>query len=255
MISIICVFNDKQILDSCLIASLVGQTAAHEVILLDNQKGRYVSAASALNEGARKAQGDLLVFCHQDIKFLRPDALDTIARFISLLGDTVVVGPAGKSSIPPYGTYTNMHHGIVYDRPAGDYPIQSYQEVDTLDECLFAMRREVFDDLQFDEVVCNGWHLYVVDYCLGVHTQLNSKVYAVDIPVQHVSEGSSMNASYFRILRNLGGKYAGTYAKVYTTMGDYSFSCIAYDQCKYTVKCVLKWLYFKVMGKRLTKWN
>ena len=255
MISVICVFNDKQILDSCLLMSLESQTASHEVILLDNQKGRYASAAQALNEGAKKAQGDLLVFCHQDMKFLRPDALDTIAGFISLLGDRCVVGPAGKSSIPPYGTYTNMHHGVLNDRPAGAYPIQSYQEVDTLDECLVAMSREVFDDLQFDEVVCNGWHLYVVDYCLGVHSQLQSKVYAVDIPVYHYSDGNSMNSFYFRILRNLGGKYAETYAKVYTTMGDYSFSCIAYDQCKYIVKGVLRWLSLKVTGKNLSHWD
>ena len=37
---------------------------------------------------------------------------------------------------------------------------------DTVDECCFGMTREIFDQLCFNESVCDEWHLYAVEMCL-----------------------------------------------------------------------------------------
>ena len=48
MISIVCVYNSEQILNEYLINSLKKQSVKYELILLNNIKGKYKSAAEAL---------------------------------------------------------------------------------------------------------------------------------------------------------------------------------------------------------------
>ena len=67
MISIICVFNDKKVLNECLLESLKNQTANYELILIDNTNRKFKSASEALNYGAKKAKGNYLMFVHQDM--------------------------------------------------------------------------------------------------------------------------------------------------------------------------------------------
>ena len=67
MISIVCVYNNKEILNKYLIKSLESQTEDYELILLDNTQNKFNSAAKALNNGGRKAKGDYIMFVHQDV--------------------------------------------------------------------------------------------------------------------------------------------------------------------------------------------
>ena len=64
MISVICVYNNKKILDNCLLKSIKNQTTKVELILLDNREGRFKSAAEALNFGGEQANGKYLMFVH-----------------------------------------------------------------------------------------------------------------------------------------------------------------------------------------------
>jgi hypothetical protein len=48
MISVICVYNNKKILDEWLIKSLQNQTAKFELITIDNSRGDFKSAADAI---------------------------------------------------------------------------------------------------------------------------------------------------------------------------------------------------------------
>jgi len=56
LISVICVFNNRDILEKALLNGLSCQTESHEVILLDNTCSAYPSAAAALNEGAAPSE-------------------------------------------------------------------------------------------------------------------------------------------------------------------------------------------------------
>ena len=67
MMSIICVYNNEDILEEYLIKSLNYQSEEYELILVDNRLGQFTSASSALNHGAEEANGDYFVFAHQDI--------------------------------------------------------------------------------------------------------------------------------------------------------------------------------------------
>ena len=64
-LSLICVYNQKDILEKCLLKGLKIQTIKPELILLDNTNNDYTSAVEALQLGAKKASGDYLIFIHQ----------------------------------------------------------------------------------------------------------------------------------------------------------------------------------------------
>ena len=68
MISIVTVYNDRQILDGNLLGSLKDQTAKFQLIKLDNINNRFKSMAEALNRGRSEAKGKYIMFVHQDVK-------------------------------------------------------------------------------------------------------------------------------------------------------------------------------------------
>jgi len=67
VISVVCVYNNKTILEDCLLKSLHVQTTEYESILVDNTEGRFKSASKALNFGAGNAKGKYVMFVHQDV--------------------------------------------------------------------------------------------------------------------------------------------------------------------------------------------
>ncbi|MEM1520752.1 MAG: glycosyltransferase [Candidatus Korarchaeum sp.] len=161
MISIVCVFNDRKILENYLLASLKNQTAEFELILLDNTEGRFRSAAEALNYGGSQAKGEYIMFVHQDVKIMSPTWLEDCEKLLSELPALGVAGVAGRREDSPE-VLSNVSHGTT-PRPAGiriDKPV----EVQTVDPCLFIVPRNVFERLKFDEVTCDDWHLYAEDF-------------------------------------------------------------------------------------------
>ena len=69
MISLVCVYNNNDILNEYLFKSLEDQTAKFEFIPIDNTGKKFASAAQALNYGGEKAKGDYILFAHQDVNF------------------------------------------------------------------------------------------------------------------------------------------------------------------------------------------
>ncbi|MBK5263205.1 MAG: hypothetical protein JJE17_11665 [Peptostreptococcaceae bacterium] len=251
MISMICVYNNQELLDSCLLSTLKGQSYPHEVILMDNSDGKYPSAAVALNQGAKKALGDILIFCHQDMKLESFDTLGQVAIYFERLGDNIIVGPAGKAREYPDSTITNMKHGVVKSYFAGRYSYKDYHESDTLDECLFAVKKKVYEKIQLDESVCNGWHLYAVDYCLTLHSALQTDVFIIDIPAYHYSDASSMNQTYYSTLVKVCKKHKRQYETIYTTMGNLKTEDAFVSLYIQKIKSIIKKLYFSLTGKSL----
>lgn len=81
--SIICCYNNKDKLERYLLKSLEHQSYRnYETILVDNRANHFSSAAAALNAGAEKARGEVLVFVHQDVELTAPNTLDLIKQFI-----------------------------------------------------------------------------------------------------------------------------------------------------------------------------
>ena len=217
MISIICVYNNTDILNKYLKRSLKDQTSQdYELILVDNTENRFTSAAGALNYGASKATGELLVFTHQDIYFRDTKWIKNIEDIINQLDNPAIVGVAGKTTDSLIRS--NIKQGIdpVDVTP---YKIDKPQPATTLDECLFIIPKKVYKQHKLDEKTCPDWHLYAVDYVYNTK-QNGYNAYIIPTNLEHRSKGASMSESYYTTLPNLQKKYRQN-KLIRTCMGDW----------------------------------
>jgi hypothetical protein len=228
MISVICVYSDKTILNDWLLAGLKGQTREYELITVDNTSCAFRSAAAALNYGAGKAKGDCLMFVHQDVRLLSGDWLEKAESFLRTTPGLGAAGAAGMiktracgimkvGTIPEANRVWVVYHGRekeadMYDKALSGSPA----EVQTLDEQLILVPAKVFSAIKFDEAACPGWHMYGVDYALSVR-KYGLKAYVLPLPVWHLSKGT-MNGEYYTALENVIAKHRGE-KKIYTTCG------------------------------------
>ena len=188
-------------------------------VFLDNRNNDYHSAAFALNIGAQKAKGEVFVFLHQDIEFLDPTVLKKIYNF-SMANPNTVFGAAGVMSRNKRD-YKNILLSSMY---SGLYRTKNYglnddpKECFTLDECLIACHRSVFEKIRFDEKTCDGWHLYGADLCLQAQTIEGLNVMAVPMDIWHKSNGNADKA-YFKTQNRVAIKYRKFFKVINTTNG------------------------------------
>jgi len=187
-----------------------------ELILVNNTQGTYASAAEALNVGGAKAKGDYLIFAHQDIRFDSPHWLRDAEAIIRSLSDFGIAGVAGKKN--RRGVITNVKHGSP-PHFAGRNQVKEPAEVQTLDECCIIIPKEIYTGIKFDEITCDDWHLYAVDYCLSVRKN-GHRAFVLPLPCYHRSSGS-LSEGYYSTLEKLQRKHCRDYKIVYTTVGDW----------------------------------
>ena len=215
MFSIICASNNKDVLFKELRHSLSIQTYSNfELIIIDTIAKKYNGAADALNAGVKMANGDYLVFCHQDL-ILPESELYNISNQIKCLGKFGMLGVAGKTSSSIIGNITN---GIT-KRKISKKQIENPTEVQTLDEAMFIIPKDIVTSHPFDESN-HSWHLYAVEYALRMH-QLKKRVCVIPSFLHHSSSGESMSNDYFKEIRRLTAKYRCSYDIIYTTMGNW----------------------------------
>lgn len=217
MITVICVYNNRKILEDKLLKSLNQQSNEYELILIDNSSGNYKSAAEALNYGAKNATSDYLMFVHQDIDLNYPKCLRDIERMVEDLEDFGVAGVAG------YGETDGKH--VMYSNIKDGYPpkdvglnLDHPMEVQTVDECLFIVARSLFNELKFDETTCPDWHLYGAELCLDAKN-LGKTVYILPIKIYHASRTASFSKSYYTTLKNVVKKHGREYESINTSCG------------------------------------
>ncbi len=233
MFSIICVYNNKDVLDEHLL-KLDTQTTYYDLILIDNTTEKFKSAAEALNFGGKKAKGEYLMFIHQDFDLCSDTWIEDAEKIMDKLENVGVAGVAGKYN-------RNLISNIKTGYPpvlAGPIQIKGPEKVQTLDECLFIIPKEIFNKIQFDEAVCDNWHLYATDYCLAVK-KTGYDVYVLPLGGYHASPGYSFTPeAYYSTLKKLVKKYKGDYKWIYTSTGSWStvyplFLQIAYQKLYY----------------------
>jgi len=203
MMSIICVYNNKEILNEYLLKSLNKQTEKYELILVDNQKNRFKSAASALNFGAKQAHGEYFVFAHQDIYFSDENWIKNTTVQLNNLNNIGIVGVAGKTVDSL--VRSNIKQGL-NPVDVSPFKITKAENASTLDECLFIIPREIYNKYNLNEETCDDWHLYAVDYVYNIKNQ-GFKAYIIPTTLEHRSKGASMSESYYTTLPKLQKKY------------------------------------------------
>jgi hypothetical protein len=182
MISVVCVFHKRDMLDRVLMESLMKQPA-HQLILMDNTLGQWKSAASALNAGAKLATGKYIMFVHQDVELGTPTYLRDIERTLDGIPNLGIAGAIGMSE--QGRTYQERLRGHVSNCGEGwGNVINKPEPCQTLDELLLVVPRGGFQG--FDEKTFDHWHCYGVDYALTMNEQ-GKGVYALPGFVYHRS--------------------------------------------------------------------
>lgn len=213
-ISIVCVYNNSSQFNNQLKKSLEKQDIDYELIAIDNSGHRFSSAAKALNYGSRKAKGDILIYSHQDIYLKRIDEVRRFAEAVDKCQIGSIIGTQGVRE-PSKIYYSNLTAGADYDEKIiQDYEERLY-EVSCVDEGFFGMKRETWDALQFNEELCDNWHLYCVEMCL--HTRKKGdEVYVFPLQLHHFSMGT-ISLAYMKNLKNLCSVYRKDFKYIWTT--------------------------------------
>jgi len=230
MISVVCVYNDLSIYSEYLLSSIQRQKGDHELIAIDNRDGHFKSAAEALNDGGRKANGDFIMFAHQDVRLDSDNWLngaEEMLRSISDLGIAGVAGREDKSGVISVLIHGNQLAGVISVTTHGDppepvgsiHPIEPLR-VQTVDECLFFVPRDVFASVWMDEQVCDDWHLYSVEYSLSLRER-GLVVYVLPLQVHHKSMGR-ISETYFTVLAKIVAKHKNHFLTINTTIGVWS---------------------------------
>jgi hypothetical protein len=248
MFSIICVYNDKYILKNWLLSSLENQRCPFQLLLLNNKQYRYSCAAKALNVAGKEATGDYIMFIHQDCYLIGGDWLNKAERFLNSLNTLGVAGVAGMVEEGRRNIERGRNlilHGSNKQFWEWGNKISKPAEVQTLDECLIIIPKNVFNKVKFDERTCQGWHLYAVEYCLTIK-RLGLKAYVLPLKIWHRSKGE-FDKSYFYTLHRISIKHRDAFEHLYTTMGDWPLK-----GPKYYLKIIL-WLVIYLLIKRMLK--
>ena len=168
-ITVICCWNNEKAYND-FVDTLKAQTYQCEIIGIDNKGNkRFTSCAAAYNSVIGKIKTKYVIYSHQDILLNEADTLEKFAACLDKIGSDDVVGVAGaKFSTPEI--FTNMMHVWKHSGKlgyaGGERVTGDMEECDTVDECFFGGYAEHFREYPFDEVVCDGWHLYAADACL-----------------------------------------------------------------------------------------
>lgn len=86
------------------------------------------------------------------------------------------------------------------------------EDVFSLDECLIAANKKVFEMLRFDEQICDGWHFYAVELSLQCHVKkLGVKVF--DANIVHLS-GGNVDDSFYVTEEKVVRKYRRQFRKI-----------------------------------------
>lgn len=208
---IVCYNNEKLYRDmEKSICERGGSGIKWKIIGMDNTSNRYKSAAEAYNCALKKSFSECVIFCHQDILFLEGSIATIVEKCLCF--PQILWGAAGVKK--PGKIITNISV-IKEGNKYGTLKNGDEEIVQTLDECLIAAHRSLFEKFQFDEETCNGWHLYAVDLSLQCLVAKH-EVKVFDANVVHLS-GGNMDDSFWEIGKKLSKKYQGKIHRINTT--------------------------------------
>ncbi|TWG96714.1 glycosyl transferase family 2 [Mesorhizobium sp. J18] len=178
-VSLVCVFNNPEVRRDCLDRSIAGR-AEIDFIPVDNTAHAFTTAGAALNHGARKARHDVVIFVHQDVYLHSIDRLLEAAALLRKEGRWGMLGALGVTS-------AGALVGRIRDRVqllgrSAPHPVP----VDSLDEVLFMVRRNLVLEDPLSEHQDLAWHTYAVEYGLRVKAH-GLEVGAVDLAITHNS--------------------------------------------------------------------
>lgn len=194
------------------IKSTIGDS--FELLCINNSQNKF-SIFEAYEQGVLKAQGDILVFIHEDILF-RTKNWGLIVRNILSKEKTGIVGVIGGHIIDETslswttcGYYSGQVVQIDNQQPIHyDHSKQGLgTEVVAVDGMFIAIRKELFDKriLFWDKKTYTGFHFYDLDICMQAKLA-NYKIKIVPILLEHHSKGA-FNQSFYESCKQFHQKW------------------------------------------------
>ena len=182
-VSIVCVFNDPDVLESCLARSIlagIGDAPQTEFLPVDNRDGEFSTAGAALNHGARLARNEVVIFVHQDVVLHSIAELERAAGILLAQSEIGVIGAVGID----HGRHIvgRIRDRVVQIGESAAVP----RDVDSVDEVLFMIRRELVLSSPLSEDPFLAWHAYGVEYSAGVR-RAGMRATAMDLGITHNS--------------------------------------------------------------------
>ena len=165
-----------------------------ELIPIDNTSNT-LSASEALNQGLKKATGEIVVFCHQDVKFPQGWIKKLLEQIVIVERTHKNWGVLGTFGVAKNGMFAG--HIIAAGVPFNCGPLPT--EVQSLDEhCLIIKKNS---GLCFDENL-GGFHLYGADICVEALTKGLTN-FAIDACLEHLSLGKKLDQSFYDAMNRL----------------------------------------------------
>ena len=219
-LAVICCYNQEMLMRQMRDSIQDGGLEADEIdfIGLDNREKRFSSAAEAYNHAiAAESLAEVLVFCHQDIIFLE-GSLKRIYE-LCIRSEQALYGAAGVRNTGHGGKERVISAMAVIQRGWNYTTLKkdSIEDVFTLDECLIAGNRRLFESLRFDEEVCSGWHLYAAELSLQC-IKRGIPVRVFDANIVHLSRGTQ-DSTFYECEKRLVKKYHRDFRMISYTCG------------------------------------
>ncbi len=170
-----------------------------EYLFIDNSEKNEFDGFSGYNRFLIDAQGEFIVFCHQDILFefdnrsVLEERMEALSQFNS---KWAILGNAGKMHTGQ--SVVRISDPRASDLRRGDFPSQ----VMSVDENFMVIKRQA-------NVACSsqlsGFHLYATDLCQNAD-YLGYECFVIDFHLRHKSAGNP-NESYFAVQNQLKEVY------------------------------------------------
>jgi len=159
----------------------VAKTAGtrHEYLLYDNSSGEY-NLASVYGYAVSQAKGDILVYIHDDVFFMKPGWGDVIERKFAADPSLGCIGVAGtqylfadNASLTAAGR-PFIKGRIIHDLQNGDFFAVVFSqengdfEVVACDGFFMAVRKDLFGQVQFDCTTFDRNSFYDLDLCMQI---------------------------------------------------------------------------------------
>ena len=178
------------------------------------------SLAEAYNRGIDRAQGDTLIFTHDDVEVLAPDFA---ARLEAHLAEFDVVGIAGTRRLCGGGWYfAGQPHDfmlVVSPHPETGHPTLVIEGggalavpgIQALDGVFLATRATTARALRFDAAAFDHFHLYDLDFTFRAHLAGARLAVCRDLVLLHASRGR-YDAHWDEYRERFERKFAGRLA-------------------------------------------
>lgn len=255
-VTYVCIYYDKEELDDMLLHSLKETVNVNantdNIILIDNSDGKYKSCATAYNDTIlnhdRDKLGDILIFVHSDVAF---DDRDFEGRIKTEFArdKNQIIGVAGHAFNRV--TYSNAKHRDTNEGVAIPFEGPDKIECYSLDECMFAIPKDLFLKQQFDEETCIGWHLIATDYCYCMRLKYKVKSYVIPELIYHKKNGErglDVDEDFLKTMWKLAVKYRKDCCHIYSLCRDWPTSGLGY------YKCYCREYFLKSRVFRIAKW-